>query len=184
MKNQDDRAQMSLPGTPEQRPASAGSAWRGRRIPHLEILKTLQDPALGITGVAEIYRLHVLTVKTRSIHLLGRKSPAQIIETLLGYELKASYKRIHCPDMVTARYLKVFTEIGCRTVRLPYDPTVTAALVPHLEKAVAKIESGVRDIYPKDRQLQVYVLREIYRRLRSQLKRAQQNLVAGVVEGQ
>jgi hypothetical protein len=112
----------------------------------------------------------VLPIKTRSIHLLGRKTPAQIIETLLGYEVKAAYKRIQCPDKVTARYLKLFTELGCRTIRLPYDPTVTANLIPQFEQAVAKISSGVHDIYPKDRRLQLYVIRNIYSHLRRLLK--------------
>ena len=94
----------------------------GHKILHMELLKALQDPALGISGVAELYRLRVLPVKTRNLQLLGKKSPARIIETLLGYEVKAFYKRVHCPDKVTARYVKLFTELGCRTIRLPYDP--------------------------------------------------------------
>lgn len=162
---------MSLPGSTGQRLSSSKNLRHGRRIPHLEILKALQDPALGIANLVETYRRYVLPIKTRSIHLLGYKSPARIIETLLGYEVKASYKRIHCPDMVTARYVKLFTELGCRSIRLPYDPTVTANLIPQLEQSVAKIASGVRDIYPKDRQLQLYVIRNLYQRLREQLKK-------------
>jgi len=162
--------QMSLPGGLGQRLASSRSRKGARKIPHTEILKALQDPALGIANLVDTYQRFVLPIKTRNIHLLGRKSPTQIIETLLGYEVKASYKRIHCPDMVTARYIKLFTELGCHSIRLPYDPTITANLIPQFEHSVAKILSGVRDIYPKDRALQRYVIENIFRILRTQLK--------------
>ncbi|MGD0308370.1 MAG: hypothetical protein ABSC02_03690 [Acidobacteriota bacterium] len=148
----------------------------GHKIPHMEILKALQHPALGFSGIMELYRLRVLPVKTRNLQLLGRKSPARIIETLLGYEVKASYKRIHCPDKVTARYVRLFSELGCRTIRIPYDPTVTAELIPYLEQAVASIENGVRELFPKDHGLQLYVLRKLYSHLRIQLKAAGRNL--------
>lgn len=164
-------AQMSLPGANGQHQSPAKYEKRRRRIPHMEILKTLQDPAHGVANIVETYRRHVLPLETRNIRLLGHKAPARIIETLLGYEVKAYYKRIQCPDMVTARYLKLFTELGCRSIRLPYDPTVTAELIPDLERSVAKIIAGVRDIYPKDRQLQLYVLRQIFSHLRRQMNR-------------
>lgn len=170
MKDPATGAQMSLPGGVGQRPSSSKKQKSRRKIPHTEILKALQDPALGIANLVDTYQRLVLPIQTRNIHLLGRKSPALIIETLLGYEVKASYKRIHCPDMVTARYIKLFTELGCHSIRLPYDPTVTANLIPQFEHSVSKILSGVRDIYPKDRPLQRYVIENLYRILRSQLK--------------
>ena len=169
-RNPESDAQMSLPGDLGKLLSPAKNRKKSDRIPHLEILRTLQDPALGIPDIAIIYRQHVLSGKTRSIHLLGHKSQARIQETLLGYEVKAEYKRIQCPDMVTARYLKLFTELGCRTIRLPYDPTVTAAWIPELERAVAAISRGVRELFPRDRQQQLYVLRKIYSHLRTRLK--------------
>ncbi len=161
--------QMSLPGAEGQSPSTAEVQKSGRRIPHMVILRTLQDPAHGVADIAETYRRRVLPIQTRNIRLLGRKAPARIIETLLGYEVQAYYKRIQCPDMVTARYIKLFTEIGCRAVRLPYDPTVTAALIPDLERSLAKLVAGVRDIYPKDRRLQLYVLQRMFGHLRRQM---------------
>jgi len=112
----------------------------------------------------------VLPIKTRTIHLVGRKGSARISNTLLGYEVKSSFKRIHCPDLVTARYLKLFTEIGCRSIKLPYDPTVTARLVPELESGVAHLISGTQALFPANRPLQLYVLRKLYRLIRSQLR--------------
>jgi len=169
---------VSIPGASGQSRSPAKNQTGRRRIPHLAILKALQDPALGIASIVETYRLQVLPAKTRGIHLLGRKMPARIVETLLGYEVKASYKRIHCPDTATARYVKLFTELGCRAIRLPYDPTVTAALIPGFEQAVDKIVNGVRDLFPRDRQLQLYVLRRLYRHLRAQLEAAHKSFIA------
>ncbi len=170
MKDPATGTQMSLPGGLGQRLSPSKRPKGRRRIPHTEILKALQDPALGIANLVDTYQRFVLPIKTRNIHLLGRKSPAAIVETLLGYEVKASYKRIHCPDMVTARYIKLFTELGCRSIRLPYDPTVTANLIPQFEHSVSKILSGVRDIYPKNRPLQIYVIQRIFGIIREQLK--------------
>jgi hypothetical protein len=118
----------------------------------------------------EIYRGQVLPIKTRTIHLLGKKASARIITTLLGYEVQASYKRVHCPDMVTARYLRLFTELGCRTVKLPYDPTVTARLIPALEASFERVVSGVRDFFPGNAAVRTYVLQRVFRIIRSRLR--------------
>jgi hypothetical protein len=177
-------AQMSLPGALEKQLSRSRNKRGKSRIPHLEILKALQDPALGIANLVDTYQRMVLPIKTRNIHLLGRKAPAQVIETLLGYEVKAYYKRIHCPDMVTARYVKLFTELGCRTIRLPYDPTITANLIPQFEQSVAKVLSGVRDIYARDRQLQRYVVENVFRLLRQQLRAAEKAKPVGEARGE
>jgi hypothetical protein len=138
------------------------------RLKHAELLRTLQSASHR--PLVQIYREEVLPLKTRTIHLVGRKGSARINNTLLGYEVKSSFKRIHCPDLVTARYLKLFTEIGCRSIKLPYDPTVTARLVPELESGVAHLISGTQALFPANRPLQLYVLRKLYRLIRSQLR--------------
>ena len=175
-------AQMSLPGetmalsSPDKHPGGR------RRIQHLKILQAFQNPSQGIANIVETYRMQVLPIKTRVIHLLGRKAPAQIIETLLGYEVKSRYKRIHCPDRVTARYVKLFAELGCRAIRLPYDPTVTARLIPDFERTAEAIRRGVQELFPQSHPLQIYVLRQLYRRLRAQLKAAAKSTPAEPAE--
>lgn len=79
-------------------------ASRSPKISHKEILTS----AANFGDFADLYRNNVLTQQTRTIRLLGRKCPAKIIHTLLGFEVQACYKRIQCPDMVTARYLRAF----------------------------------------------------------------------------
>ena len=86
------------------------------------------------SGIVEVYCQQVLPFKTRKIPLPGRKCSAQIMYTFLGYEVKTGRRRITCPDLVTARYLKVFLEIGMKRVLIPYDPTRTARLIDRLEK--------------------------------------------------
>jgi hypothetical protein len=162
---------MQLPGVTILEAAGEKIELRNRRIPHQQILRALQGTAEDSHNLVQVYRLQVLPIKTRTIHLLGRKGPARIINTLLGFEVQASYKRIHCPDMVTARYLKLFTELGCHTIKLPYDPTVTARLIPEFEAAVERIVEGVRILFPESRTLQAYVLRQLYGIIRSRLRR-------------
>jgi hypothetical protein len=135
------------------------------RIPHLEILKAAQNRA----DLVDIYQHQVLTQKTRTIRLLGRKSSAQIIHTLLGYEVQASYKRIQCPDLVTAQYLRIFSELGCHSIKLPYDPIVTARLVPELETAMESITATVNQLFPGSPDLQTYVVQSVYGIIRQKL---------------
>jgi hypothetical protein len=138
-----------------------------QRIPHLEILEKSQSPG---SNLADIYRQKVRSQKTRMIRLLGRKSSAKIINTLLGYEVQASYKRIQCPDLVTARYLRLFSELGCHSIHLPYDPTLTAQLVPEFERAVDNIRIRIQELFPKDPATQAYAIQKIYSIIRKQLK--------------
>jgi len=72
--------------------------------------------------------------------------------------------------MVTARYLKLFTELGCHSIRLPYDPTLTAEILPGLEAAYDRIVTGVRDLFPRQHELQVYVLRKVFEIIRQRLQ--------------
>jgi hypothetical protein len=135
------------------------------RAPHLKILRAAQNCA----DLVDIYHHQVLTQKTRTIRLLGRKTSARIIHTLLGYEVQASYKRIQCPDLVTAQYLRIFSELGCHSIKLPYDPTVTARLVPELEAALQSITVTVDRLFPGNPRLQQSVVRNVYRIVRQRL---------------
>jgi len=161
-------AQRPLPGVTVPGAAGAPIEFRGRRIPQLEILKALSRSGTG-RAVVEIYKQEVLPIKTRTLRLIGRKCSARIIHTLLGYEVKASFKRIQCPDMVTARYVKLFTELGCRSIKLPYDPTVTARLIPELERAVESLLRGVSEMFD-ERTVAMYVARYLFTLIRAELR--------------
>ncbi|MBN1566747.1 MAG: hypothetical protein JXA73_02805 [Acidobacteria bacterium] len=141
---------------------------RVQKIPYQGILRA----AIGDAAFVDLYRQRVLTQNTRTIPLLGRKSSARIINTLLGYEVQASYKRIQCPDMVTARYLRLFSELGCHSIKLPYDPTLTAQVIPEFEAMLHALVRRIRELFPRDLRKQRLVIRRVYAIIRHQLKNA------------
>jgi hypothetical protein len=96
--------------------------------------------------MVEIYCQQVIPFRTRKIRLPGRKCSAQIMYTFLGYEVKAGRKRLTCPDLVTARYLKIFAELGMKQVLIPYDPTRTARLIDRLEKSFETVKRSTEGV--------------------------------------
>lgn len=149
------------------KPSSAEKPAAGEnpRILHRDIL----NASGACIRLIAAYQQKVLSQRTRTIRLLGRKNSAQIIHTLLGYEVQASYKRIQCPDLVTARYLRLFSELGFHSIKLPYDPTMTARLIPDFEAVIDEIVTEIRNRYPLDIPRQNYVIRTIYGIIRKQL---------------
>jgi hypothetical protein len=141
---------------------------RNQKISHREILQA----AVHFTGFRDLYREKVLTQQTRTIRLLGRKSPAKIMHTLLGYEVQACYKRIHCPDMVTARYIRLFSELGCHSIKLPYDPTRTAQVILEFEAMMDRIAKRICELFPQECQTQRYVFQKVFAIIRRQLRAA------------
>ena len=163
-------SQMFLPGIIALQVGGKQIPMLNQKIPHKAILRALQGPPDSSGNIAEIYRREILPAETRTIQLLGRKSPARIVRTLLGYEVQGAYKRVQCPDMATARYLKLFMALGCRSIKLPYDPTTTEALLPDLERAFDKIGHAIGKMFAGAPEIQAYVLRRVYMHLRHQLK--------------
>jgi hypothetical protein len=141
-------------------------AIRNQKIPLQEIHRSLKH----CVDLVDAYNQRVLSQKTRTIRLLGRKCSAKILNTLLGFEVQASYKRIQCPDLVTARYLRLFSELGCHSIRLPYDPTLTAQLIPEFEAMVDAIRKQIGELFPRDSATKHYVVRKVYGKIRQQLR--------------
>ncbi|MBN2241330.1 MAG: hypothetical protein JW793_01470 [Acidobacteria bacterium] len=142
------------------------------KVLHRKILQASQNASVLRGGLVEIYRAEVLTQKTRTVRLLGVKCTANIIQTLLGYEVQAMHKRIHCPDLVTARYLKLFSDLGCHSIRLPYDPTLTARLIPDMEASLNRLLDIVSGIFPRDPKRRQYVIRKLFAIVRKELRNA------------
>ena len=111
--------------------------------------------------ILRIYRSGTSDSRTRRVRLLGRKCEPVILKTFLGYELQMSRTRLNCPDLATARYLKIFAEMGCAGIEIPYDPTVTADIIPHLEELAAGLKEACADSNQ---------LRSVYRSLRRKLQ--------------
>ncbi len=121
-----------------------------------------------IERIGQIYCEGVLPRRHRLFTLVGRKSRAELQRTFLGYEVKVGRRRFTCPDRITALYLRFFAEIGLAEVKVPYDPTLTAKLVPGLEGALEKIHEVIRQ-KRLDRQRRLRTIRRVYRRIRSRL---------------
>lgn len=128
--------------------------------------------AQQVQGLSNTYAQDVLSRKTRRVPLLGRKCSPTIIYTFLGFELKAGRKRVTCPDMSTARYLRIFAELGMSSIQTPYDPTQTSRFLPELERYLEKIkELLLEERLPREQhQLK---LRRIYSLIRDKLKQAE-----------
>lgn len=90
---------------------------------------------LGDEWIPKIYAEKVRMQRTRSysLDILERASEVTILYTLLGIELKVGNKRFACPDLATARYLRIFARIGCREFAVPYDITRISTIADAME---------------------------------------------------
>jgi hypothetical protein len=106
-----------------------------------------------------IYAEKVRTIRTRScsLEIPERENDAEILHTLLGIELKVGRRRFACPDLATARYMRVFARLGSREFAIPYDITQISTLADELETAwqrtVLKYESELRVSSDRERKL-------------------------------
>src|SRR5262245_26391338 len=101
----------------------------------MDVILQIKD-ALGTEWIPAIYR-NIRDGRTRSykMDIPRRENRAEILHTLLGIELKVGKMRLSCPDLSTARYLRVFARIGCGDVAIPYNITEIPALADRLESA-------------------------------------------------
>lgn len=93
--------------------------------------------ALGDEWLPAIYRDKVRSQRTRAYNLevAKRENQSEILHTLLGIELKVGRRRFACPDLSTARYLRVFARLGCPAFAVPYDITRISPLADEFETA-------------------------------------------------
>lgn len=87
--------------------------------------------------IPAIYEQKVRGKRTRAVQLpvAPKLNETEILFTLLGIELKTGKRRLPCPDLATARYLRVFARMGCASVAIPYDITQTSPRADELEVA-------------------------------------------------
>lgn len=90
---------------------------------------------LSADWLPNLYKTKVRSQRTRSVHLdiAARENKAEILHTLLGIELKVGRRRFSCPDLATARYLRIFARIGCRDFAIPYDISQISGIADELE---------------------------------------------------
>ena len=90
--------------------------------------------------IEAIYRERVLDGRVRFVSLPGRMCSPRIMDTFLGFEIRAGSRKVVCPDITSARYLVIFTELGLDRVYIPYDPTRTARILPDLEHSFRRVK--------------------------------------------
>lgn len=85
----------------------------------------------------ELYHTEVRIQRTRaiSIPIPAKETSPEIIYTLLGIELRVGRRRFACPDLATARYMRIFVRIGCGEFAIPYDITRVSTAADKLETA-------------------------------------------------
>lgn len=93
--------------------------------------------SMGLEWLPTIYSEKVRTLRTRSYEfdVPQKENIASIQHTLLGIELKVGRMRMTCPDLSTARYLRVFARLGCKEVAVPYDISLIPGLADELESS-------------------------------------------------
>ncbi len=100
----------------------------------MKVASALKE-SVGEKWIPDIYREKIRVLRTRA-YLLGipsRENEAEILHTLLGVELKVGRKRLSCPDLSTARYLRIFARLGVNEIAVPYDISKIAAFADELE---------------------------------------------------
>lgn len=87
--------------------------------------------------IPELYVTKVRSQRTRAVHIdvPARLNPAEIQYTLLGIELKVGRRRHSCPDLATARYMRIFARFGATDFAIPYDITKISVVADELETA-------------------------------------------------
>lgn len=136
-------------------------------------MKTQTAIQKEIEKLGRTYGEEILSARTRVVSLPGRKCEPRILNTFLGFELQIARKRITCPDMSTARYLRIFAEVGMPSVRAPYDPTLITGVLPQLEQALQRIKDLLLEEH-LDRKRHQSTLRNIYSTIRKNLKMAEE----------
>lgn len=101
-----------------------------------ELVSQIQE-TMDDAWLPRVYRDRVLKMRTRSYEFptLPKTSAPEIHHTLLGIELKVGRRRMLCPDLATARYLRVFARARCRAVAIPYDITRISQIADELESS-------------------------------------------------
>ena len=100
----------------------------------MKVASALKESA-GEKWIPDIYGKKIRVLRTRAYRLdvPFRENDAEILHTLLGVELKVGRKRLSCPDLSTARYLRIFARLGVAEVAVPYDISKIAAFADEFE---------------------------------------------------
>ena len=108
--------------------------------------------SLADEWLPNIYESKIRPQRTRSTHLdiPTRENIPEIQYTLLGIELKVGKRRFACPDLATARYMRVFARLGVCDFAIPYDITKISPLADELETSWQRTIFVVTEVTKKE----------------------------------
>ncbi len=122
---------------------------------------------LGNEWLPDLYRSRIRSGRTRRFRFTipNRENRPEILHTLLGIELKVGRRRFSCPDLATARYLRVFARIGCDDIAIPYDISRLSAIADDLETAWQKTNLLMNGLSAAQRRKIINLIREEIREI-------------------
>jgi len=122
---------------------------------------------LGNEWLPDLYRSRIRSGRTRRFRFTipNRENRPEILHTLLGIELKVGRRRFSCPDLATARYLRVFARIGCDDIAIPYDISRLSAIADDLETAWQKTNLLMNRLSAAQRRKIINLIREEIREI-------------------
>ncbi|MFN3419207.1 MAG: hypothetical protein ACK42A_07700 [Pyrinomonadaceae bacterium] len=122
---------------------------------------------LGNEWLPDLYRSRIRSGRTRRFRFTipNRENRPEILHTLLGIELKVGRRRFTCPDLATARYLRVFARIGCDDIAIPYDISRLSAIADDLETAWQKTNLLMNGLSAAQRRKIINLIREEIREI-------------------
>ena len=129
---------------------------------------------LELGCIEALYKEHVLDGRVRFVSLPGRKCSPRITDTILGFEIRAGSSKVGCPDITSARYLVIFTELGLDRVCIPYDPTRTARILPDLEHSFRRVKELLSG--PPGSETARQRTERTFARLRDRLRKAERSV--------
>lgn len=88
-----------------------------------------------------------------------RENSADIQHTLLGIEIKVGKQRLTCPDLSTARYLRVFARLGCGSIAIPYDISRISRIADDLDTGWHRMNIVAADLSPRVRRALLTAIR-------------------------
>lgn len=111
--------------------------------------------------IPAIYQQLVRSGKTRRFEMAipERENAADIQHTLLGIELKVGKQRLACPDLSTARYLRVFARLGCISIAIPYDISKISRIADDLDTAWHRMDIVAADLKQRARRSLITLIR-------------------------
>lgn len=101
--------------------------------------------------IPTLYQNLVRSGKTRRFEMAipERETAPEIQHTLLGIELKIGKLRLACPDLATARYLRVFARLGCVSIAVPYDISKISIIADQLDTAWHRMDILAHELSPR-----------------------------------